>query len=122
VPAQLKTACSILIVEDDQTTRNALVHLLTQLGYHIVAAGTVAEGLAQLNGQHCAILDLNLPDGVATVILKEIRMEKRPIRVAVASGTTDDDLWSEVKQYKPDLLLRKPFDVNVLLAWLEASG
>src|SRR5579871_2581857 len=102
--------------------RSALVHILTHLGYHAVAAGTVAEGLAQLNGQQCAILDLNLPDGVSTVILKKIRAENRPIRVAIASGTTDESLWSEAKKHNPDLLLRKPFDMNVILAWLEASG
>jgi two-component system response regulator TctD len=122
VPARLKTPCRVLIVEDNQTARDALVQLLKQLGYHTDAAGTVAEGLAQLNGQQCAILDVNLPDGLGTAILKRIRTESRPIRVAVATGTTDDELMAEVRSHKPDLLLRKPFDVNALLDWLEAAG
>lgn len=122
VPTKLKAACSILIVEDDQKTRDALMLILSRLGYHAVGAGTVAEGLAQLDGQHGAILDLNLPDGLGTVILHRIRSENRPMRVAIASATSDDDLWSEAKNGGADILLRKPFDVNMLLAWLETVG
>lgn len=117
-----KTASSILIVEDDQMARNALVHVLGHLGYHTISAGTVAEGLAQLNGQQFAILDLNLPDGSSIEILERIRVEKHTMRVAIATGTTDDQLLSKAKTYRPDLLLRKPFNVNMLLAWLEAAG
>jgi DNA-binding response OmpR family regulator len=122
LPTQLKSACSVLIVEDDQIIRNALVLLLSRLGYQVTAAETVAGGLAQLDGQHCAILDLNLPDGLGTAILDRIRAEKRTMRVAIASGTPDDDLWSEARKGGADLLLRKPFDVNLLLAWLETTG
>lgn len=117
-----KTACSVLIVEDDRMARNALVQLLTHLGYHTVSAGNVAEGLAQLNGQQFAILDLNLPDGLGIQILEQIRINKRPMRVAIATGSRDEHLLSEAQTYRPDLLLRKPINVNVLLAWLEAAG
>lgn len=102
--------------------RDALVRFLSRLGHHTVAAGTVAEGLARLDGQHCAILDLNLPDGHGTEILKRIRAEKHPTRVAVVTGTTDEELWAETEKYQPELLLRKPFDVKVLVEWLKATG
>jgi len=102
--------------------RDALVHLLSRLGYHTVAACTVAEGLARLDGHACAILDLNLPDGHGTTILQRIRAENRPMKVAVATGTSSGELLDEAKKHKPDLLLRKPIDVNVLLAWLESAG
>jgi DNA-binding NarL/FixJ family response regulator len=74
--------------------------------------------LAALDGQTCAILDLNLPDGLGTVILERIREEERPIRVAIATGTTDLDLLSEAERHGPDLVLRKPVDLNALLEWL----
>ena len=122
VPAKTRPPRSILVVEDDETARDALVQLLRHLGYAPVAAGTVADGLALIDGQACAILDLNLPDGYGTVILRRIRAENRPIRVAVATGTTDDELLTEALASGPDILLRKPFDVNALIAWLEAAG
>lgn len=111
-------ARGVLIVEDDPLIRAALEHLLGRFGYHTVAVGSVAEGLAVLDGQACAILDLNLPDGLGTVILERIREEERPIRVAIATGTSDLGLLSEVERHRPDLVLRKPVDLNALLEWL----
>ena len=122
MPAQSSPPRSILVVEDDRTAREALVHLLGHLGYHPMGAATVAGGLALLDGQVCAILDLNLPDGYGTTILQRIRAENRAIRVAVTTGTTDDDLLTEAMVSGPDILLRKPLDVNALMAWLEAAG
>ena len=112
----------MLVVEDDTLLRCALVAVLRRFGYEAVPAATVGEGLAQLDGQAYAILDLNLPDGVGTTILQRIRAEKRPIRVAVATGTTDDDLLTEALAHGPDIILRKPFDVASLLKWLEESA
>jgi CheY-like chemotaxis protein len=112
----------VLVVEDDVLLRCALVALLRRFGYEAAAAGSVAEGLGQLDGQAFAILDLNLPDGVGTTILQRIRAEGRPIRVAVATGTTDDGLLTEVLSLRPDLILRKPFDVAALLKWLDGPA
>ena len=82
----------------------------------------MADGLAALDGQGFAILDLNLPDGLGTVILERIRSDRRPIQVAVATGTGDGVLLSDAASYRPDLLLRKPYDVNVLIEWLDSAS
>lgn len=121
MPEKQKT-CGVLIVEDDHVSRLALMSILSRLEYRVNAAGSVAEGLASLDGQHCVILDLDLPDGSGTTVLERIRSENRPMRVAVATATVDEALLTEAKKLRPDLLLRKPYDINVLLAWLEASG
>ena len=73
----------------------ALVHVLEQLGHRVDSVATVAEGVERLDGQHCAVLDLNLPDGLGTSILRRIRTERRPIRVAVVTGTTDQAIVDE---------------------------
>jgi CheY-like chemotaxis protein len=117
-----KNACSILIVEDDQHVRSALVQFLGHVGHQVVAAETVAEGLAKLDGQACAILDLNLADGVGTTILERIRSDKPAMKVAIASGSGDEALLEDAKRLRPDLLLRKPYNVNELLDWLDSVG
>lgn len=122
VPDNQKKPCGVLIVEDDSIARVALSAILTRLGYRVNSTETVAGGLAALDGQQCVILDLNLPDGLGMIVLERIRSEKRAMRVAVATGTVDEKLISAVKLLRPDLLLRKPFDMNMLLAWLETSG
>jgi CheY-like chemotaxis protein len=122
VPPDPSTPQKILIVEDDCMVSAALRTILTRLGHPVVAVGSVAEGLAALDGQAFAILDLNLPDGLGTVILERIQAEGRPIRVAVATGTTDADLLSDAARHRPELLLRKPYDLNVLIEWLDSAG
>ncbi|HSU68299.1 MAG TPA: response regulator [Tepidisphaeraceae bacterium] len=110
--------CSVLIVDDDQVTRNAMAALLQALGYQVCSVGSVIEGLAKLDGQDCAVLDLELPDGLGTHILHRIRNEGRPIRVAVCSGITDEPLLATARDLGAELILRKPIDVNALLRWL----
>lgn len=112
----------MLIVEDDSLISAALVYLLTRRGHHAVAVGTVADGLAALDGQGFAILDLNLPDGLGTTVLAQIRADRRPIRVAVATGTSDAILLADAEKHRPELLLRKPYDVNALIKWLDSAG
>ena len=123
----------VLIVEDDPASRRALELLVLSHGHTPVLATTVAEGLSKLSttwcqsrpgGQvprtdpDCAILDLNLPDGPGTELLAQIRAQKIPIPVAVATGTCDPRLLDETTRLAPDLLMFKPIDVDVLLRWL----
>ena len=101
--------------------RAALVLLLRSLGYVPIPAASVAEGVARLDGQIAAILDLELPDGLGTLILARIRAERRPIRVAITSGTTDDAALAEAHRLRPELFMRKPIDVEALIDWLNAE-
>jgi DNA-binding response OmpR family regulator len=68
------------------------------------------------------VLDLNLPDGVGTTILQRIRDERRAMKVAVATGADEGELLAEARRLGPDLLLRKPYNVNELLKWLDTVG
>ncbi len=96
--------------------------VLSQLGYDTVPVASVAEGVAKLDGQHCAILDMNLPDGLGAVVLERIRNEKRTMRVAVTTGTTDAVLLEQVQSLQADLILRKPIHLNTLIEWLDRTG
>src|SRR5437763_16232111 len=106
-PAGNAPRCSVLIVEDDRLTREALTKLLELLGYTTCAVATVAEGVAKLDGQHCAILDLNLPDGLGTYILQRIRDEKRDMRVAVCTGSMDEPLIQKARKFGAEIILHK---------------
>ena len=117
-----KKTCSILIVEDDRDTRNALVQVLGHLGYQVVAAEGVSEALAKLDGQTYAILDVKLAEGMGTTLLESIRRDKPAMNVAIATAAGDAVLLADAKRLRPDLLLRKPFNVNELLEWLDTVG
>ena len=112
------TRCNVLIVEDHDDSRNMLARLLRRHGYQTCTAATVAEGVSLLDGQHCAVLDLNLPDGLGTAVIRRIRSEGRSIRVVVLTATSDPQSLAEVGSFQPDHVFLKPLNVDALLAWL----
>lgn len=113
----------VLIVEDDPVTQKALVQVLSLLGFYTtVAVGSVAESMDRLDGQHFAIIDIGLPDGLGTRVLERIRAANKPVRVAIVTGVTDSAVIEEVEKLKPELILRKPIDIAVLLEWIQRPG
>ncbi|MDB5171910.1 MAG: two component transcriptional regulator, winged helix family [Phycisphaerales bacterium] len=83
--------CRVLLLEDHVDFRVGLSLLLKHRGITVCQAGTVAQALAQLEGQEAAILDMMLPDGSGMDVLARIRREKRPMRVAMLTALSDVD-------------------------------
>ena len=108
----------VLLVEDDPISRRALARLLALEGFTVQTASTLAEADAKLDGQAVAVLDLNLPDGSATTLLKAIRVHHPHLRVVVLTAAADD-LVADASAFSPDLVMRKPADVPLLLQWLQ---
>ena len=112
------TRTRTLIVEDDPTSRDALLRILKMLGFETEAATTVAAGMQALANEPASlILDLMLPDGNGMEILRRIRSEKLPIRVAVLTGA-DRPMIDQANALQPDALFTKPVDLSKLLTWL----
>ena len=109
-------ARKVLIVEDDASVRNALTDMLAFIGFEVRAVATAGEALAALDGQDIAVIDLNLPDAIGTVVLRKIRSEGRAIRTVVWTADPDAFAWVNAG-YEPDALLCKP-DIDALIAWL----
>jgi CheY-like chemotaxis protein len=110
----------VLLVEDDRRAHQLLHQVLVNVGCEVISAMTLASGLAGLGrGLDCVILDLQLPDGPGEAILRRIRGERLPVRVAVTTGEADPGRLRKLAALEPDLLLRKPIDVAALIHWLE---
>jgi len=106
----------VLLVEDDPATCVALRMLLSRRGYDVTVATSVAAGCTQLASHPaCIILDLMLPDGSGTKVLREVRSAGLPIRVLVTTGINDPEELAAVTSLKPDAILRKPIDLADLL-------
>ena len=113
--------CRVLIVEDDALSSMALHRLVASLGYEVVVAGTLEEAERRLPWAGCVVLDLHLPDGNGIDLLRRVRRGRRPVRVAVTTGSAGEGLLAEVKSLRPDALFIKPFHPPDLFDWLDSA-
>jgi len=107
---------TLLIVDDDASTRFALKRLMGQRGWRIITAATVAEGIESLGSvPACVILDLTLPDGSGERVLRQIREGGLSSRVIVNTATTDEAMLESVRRLGPDAVFHKPIEMKQLL-------
>ena len=112
--------CRVLVVEDDQDTREAIVALLQSEGYEAAGAADGQEALALLrSGQFAAdviVLDVHMPtmDGQQFRAALQADPSFAHLPVILCSGTTP--LASA-----PEVLgtLAKPMDIDALLALVQ---
>ena len=111
---------SVLVVEDDAQIRNGLMSLLRIHRHRAIPAASVAEAAAQLDADTPThlLLDLNLPDGAGTHILRRLRDQALPTLVALVTGAIDTALLEEARALGVDAVFIKPPDWDKLLAWI----
>ncbi len=113
----MRVECHILLVEDDDATREATSALLHEQGYRVTAAADGQEALAQLRGglrPNLIILDLLLPgmDGWAfrAEQLADPGLAPIPVLVCSAAG----DLPGRAGLLRAAALLSKPVEFTHL--------
>jgi DNA-binding response OmpR family regulator len=107
----------ILIIENHEGLLRAIVRNLRGRGFIVAGARTVGEGLSMLDDQDIVVVDLVLPDAPGTVVLRKIRRENRPIRVAVFTDGEDPKVLAEAKALKPDVIMHV-LEIDKLLDWV----
>ena len=106
----------VLIVEDDPQDSLAMEAALARAGCDVVTAETLAAGRALLDPElDDLVLDLILPDGDGTELLRAVRTAGARTKVVVVTAASDPAVLGPVLDLKPDLLLGKPIDLALLL-------
>ena len=105
----------ILIVDDDEPTRQLLTALLKRSGYQTTVASSGEEAIGIL-GKHAysvIILDLMMPnvDGQAVIDFLEREGKNVPVIVCTAAGPRRTD---EIRGQLVKAVVRKPFDIELL--------
>ncbi|WP_125720400.1 response regulator [Pseudoalteromonas rubra] len=112
----------ILLVEDDPDARNLMKLLLESLECEVVAAGSCAEGLSQLD-KHAdfdvVMLDLNLPDGSGLALVAAIHKRQSPAKLVVVSGSEPDP--DALLSYPVSQVLLKPVSLPDLAAIVQST-
>jgi len=103
---------SVLVVEDDAATRAFLQDLLAAQGYRVRVAADGKEALAAIDAEHpdLVLSDVVMPnlDGISLVVQLRARQDNVP--VILMSRSLRRSPLATVR------LIRKPFDVQRLLA------
>lgn len=112
----------ILIAEDDIDINNLLTKMLSNKGYDVRPAYSGTEALMCLEHYdfQLVLLDLMLPGISGEEIISKIRnMKSMPIIVISAKIAQDTKI--EVLQMGADDFITKPFDINEVLARVDAQ-
>jgi DNA-binding response OmpR family regulator len=116
---------TVLIVEDNEQTRFAMATLLTQEGYHVLAAATGHDALDFLRLPPPAIdvvlLDVHLPDVSGIDICARIRERHPKMPVIICTGEATPEEVAQLVRLGVHRYLQKPVYPDELLATVEAS-
>ena len=111
----------ILLVDDDAELCTEISRFLETKSYEIKTAATVSEAMAawQEYAPDVVLLDLKLPDGEGTQVLKEVKSKSGETMVVMLSGYGSiPKAVDAIKQGAEDFLT-KPVDPDHLLLALE---
>ena len=112
---------SILIVEDDIDINNLLSKILEKEGFKVRQAFSGSEGKMCLEffDFDMVLLDLMLPGITGEIFIEEIRKIKSTPIIVISAKTAMEDKINVLKLGADDFI-SKPFDVNEVLARVEA--
>lgn len=108
--SQAEPSLSILVVEDDAESREAICNLLAVLGHQVEGAQSAESALAALNEGHFEVLltDVKLPGMSGLELAEQVGAQHSQVRVIISSGY--GSLVEHNLPFTP-VMLPKPFDL-----------
>lgn len=111
----------ILLVEDDESVNRGITYMLEKEGYQVSACYSLNEVRKSQNAEKASLIicDINLPDGNALELIKEIRKKSN---VHIICLTALDEEVNQIMGYEAgaDDYITKPFSLSVLLLKVNA--
>jgi FixJ family two-component response regulator len=119
--AERGTLKAIAIVEDDESMREAIEHLLCVAGFKTVAYGSAEAMLGELGSELplCVISDLNLPAMSGLDLLTELGQRSGHPPVIIITAFDSASIREEAVRRGASAYLAKPFASRALLAAID---
>ncbi len=111
----------VLVIEDEESYREALSYMLRKEGFDVVEAPDGAEGLAEFDrgGADIVLLDLMMPGMSGTEVCRQLRLQSSvPVIMVTARDTEVDKVVG--LELGADDYVTKPFSQRELLARIRA--
>jgi DNA-binding response OmpR family regulator len=107
---------TILIVDDDDTSRRTLEDLLTTSGFRVLIAASSAEARRHISADapDVVILDSSLLSGVEVLATLRARPALRKAHVLAVSGSDASAL--ALRGFASVTVMRKPFSVDAVVS------
>ena len=114
----------VLVIEDEDAAREALVSLLREEGYHVRSAPSGESGLNCLGEFHpdVVLCDYYLPDIDGLQVLRRVRAGRDSVCfIILTAGLSGADDERELRS-EADAFLGKPIDLAALDRVLQTTG
>jgi two-component system KDP operon response regulator KdpE len=117
----MSTSARILLVEDDEATRNAVARNLEDHGFKVTPSGDVAEALRRWDAERpdLILLDLGLPDLDGATVVRHVRRDATT-PILILSARADERVKVATLEAGADDYVTKPFGMDELRARIGA--
>lgn len=115
---------NVIVADDEDLLRWALVQRLVRDGHQVDEAGSGATAIAVVTNAapHAVVLlDVKLPDMTGLAVLKEIRARRPDVTVVMMTAFWASDALAEARRLGVRELLAKPLDLDRVAATVLAA-
>ena len=105
----------ILVVDDEELVRWFLDRALTRSGHEVIAVSNISEAYEKLNSEEIDLLflDLRMPGGDGTELLKKVHKPNSRPRIVVCSAFINPEAEEDMEK-NGICILKKPFKLDEL--------
>ena len=111
-------ARTILVIDDERNMRWVLERALAKAGYDVVTAERGEQGIQRFarHAVDLVLLDLKMPGMDGMTVLRELRRQNRTVPILLLTAYATVPTAVEALRIGANDYLRKPFDVETVLA------
>ena len=113
----------ITLIDDDESVRESLPHLLKRFGFEVQAFSSAEEFLAsdQIPRTKCLVLDITMPGMSGPDLVDELRHLGLKIPVVFITAQRDEKVRSQVLEQGAIACLVKPFSDAAMIEALNSA-
>lgn len=113
----------VAIVDDDESVRESLPHLLRSFGFEAEPFASAEAFLAsgRLEDVGCLVLDVAMPGMTGPALQSELARRGSDIAIVFITAQSDDNLSAEVRRRGAAAFLLKPFSETAIVDAVTAA-